>query len=309
MNKLPYLFIGCTVAFALMSESYAANVDERFLIELDKSSVEDVSDIQAATALALPMLWQRVVPIDELSKTEKLPKPTSLVLQFKAVKHGVKLVFNPSAVKNFLSRYGIQMIPERPHWNLSVYALGFSDADEGLSQDLLNYGHEMADQYGFRLSPRGKKLQLIFAPVIDTHGELQTHVDVQGSFSAGLLSQVDLPVEGYISYQLQSFLHQILIEIRDAYSLDTLTFEESSREILLTIEAEYSLASQVMLEQALARQASVVSVVPTMLQKARRQYRIQLRDGNDSWITAWFAGYGLTANRQPEGSVDDWLAE
>ncbi|MDX8382535.1 MAG: hypothetical protein R8M45_00540, partial [Ghiorsea sp.] len=105
------------------------------------------------------------------------------------------------------------------------------------------------------------------------------------------------------------WLQQILREIRDAYSRGNIDFKEESSLTLLTIEATHSLSTQVMLEQALKNHPTVLSLTPTLLQQARRQYRLQLRDGDDSWIASWFAGYGLQASQQTEGSFSDWLVQ
>ena len=296
------------VMFVCLTATQAAETDPRFLIELQEQ--EGVAlDIQSATEQALPILWKRVVPSADLERAYKLPAVTSLLLQFKPVKHGVKMVFNPIQVRQYLVAYKINMIPVQPYWNLSVFSLGISDSDEQLSTDLLNYSYSMSDEFGFRLGPRGKKLQIMFSSVNDPYGELILHADVQGAFPPDLLSQTDMKLAGFASVQTYDFLNQILREIRDAYSLGKMTFEDVSTDVLLTIELEYSLASQVMLEQALRTHPSVVNVIPTLLQKARRQYRIQLRDGNDQWLESWFARYGLVAIRQPEGSVDDWLVQ
>jgi len=308
MKMMRWALFFIIVGFASFEVQAAAAIDERFLIEINQKEAVGL-DIQAATELALPILWKRIVPTENLEKAYTLPAVTSLVLQFKSVKHGVKLMFNSNQVRSFLAKYRIKMIGVYPSWNLSVFTLGFSDTDENLSHDLLNYAHGMADEFGFRLGPRGKKMQLIFAPAIDVYGQAVLHVDVQGAFSSDLLQQTDILAQGYDSYQLQDFLNQVLKDVRDAYSLGTLIFNESSSEILLTIASNDALATQVMMEQALTRHPGVVSVQPALLQKVRRQYRIELRDGDESWIVSWFAGYGLTAVKQPEGSAVNWLVE
>jgi len=308
--KLKHAFFTflCLGLFLINVEVQANEIDSRFFIELHEQEDIDL-DIQTATELALPILWQRVVPSKDLEKANTLPAATSLLLKFKTVKYGVKMEFNPNQVRSYLSRYNITMIPVQPHFNLSVFAIGISDSDEALSLDLLNYSHNISDELGFRLGPRGKKLQVIFAPVIDVYGETMVHADVQGAFTPDLLSQTDVKSEGFASIQTQDFLKQILLEIRDGYHESENVLGEASSYTLVTIESEFSLSTQVMMEQALSKHPAVLSVVPVLLQKVRRQYRIQLRDGHDEWIGAWFAQYGLTASQQPAGGVDDWLVQ
>ncbi len=288
---------------------HAEVVDARFQIHLQQEENMASLDVKDAMTLALPILWKRVVPTVDLEKASALEGRRSLVLQFKPVKHGVYLVFNPVQVKAYLRAYGIAMIPVRPNWNLSIFVLGFPGADKNTALDLMNYSYGIADDLGFELGPRGKKLQLIFAPAIDEYGQALVHVDVQGAFPANILSTTNQVVDGYLSYQLQAWLDSILREVRDAYSLGTLQFKEESSEILITIESEASLASQVMLEQALQHQPKVVSLVPVLLQKARRQYRLTLRDGDDTWIASWFAAYGLTATKEMDDSLAQWFIQ
>lgn len=295
--------------FLLPLMAHAEDVDTRFQIHLQQEVGMAALDVADAMTLALPILWKRVVPTADLDKANTLKGRRSLVLQFKPVKHGLYLVFNPVQVKAYLRGYGITMIPVRPNWNLSVFVLGFSGVDRNISLDLMNYSYGIADELGFELGPRGKKLQLIFAPAIDNYGQTLIHVDVQGAFSADVLSATNQEVDGYLSYQLQAWLDAILREIRDAYSLGTLQFKEESSEVLITMELEASLASQVMLEQALLREPEVIAIVPVFLQKARRQYRLLLRDGDDAWLASWFADYGLTATKQMDDNFVQWFIQ
>jgi len=301
------LFVGMLFVFGSLG-AFAADIDSRFHIHVtpDEGAVVTVAE---AMELALPTLWKRVVPIESLDKVSRLRGRTSLVLQFKAVKHGVDLVFNPVQVKAYLDGFGVQMILEEPHWKLDVAVVGFSEADGKTAMDLMNYSYSMTDEFGFKLSPRGRKLQLTFAPVVDVYGQSLLHVDVQGDFSSSLLDETSQPSEGYLSYQLQAWVSQILLKVRDAYSLGTLKFDDANSELLITVESDLTLASQISLEQALLNEPNVTKVVPVLLQKERRQYRIVLRNGDDHWLEGWFAAYGLTAVKQPEGSVSQWLVQ
>ncbi len=300
------LVCACTALFSV--KAYADTVDARFLVELSQKEAVGL-DIQSATELALPILWKRVVPSQDLERANALKAVTSLVLQFKSVKYGAKITFNPSQVRNYLVRHGMTMIPEQPYWDLKVSLQGFADADEDMSRDLLNYAHGIADESGFRLGSRGKKLYLTFSPAVDVSGEAMLHVDVEGAFSADLLSHVDIQAEGFDSYQLQGFLNQVLREIRDAYSLGVQVSAESSNEIQLMIQADHTLSTQVMFEQALSKRPEVLALVPALLHKSRRLYRLQLRDGDDKWLVRWFKGYGLTATRKMDGNTVQWLVQ
>ena len=297
----------CLLAYLFVPLQLFAATDERFVVALHDEAASELS-IRDATKQALPILWARIVPFDSLEKSKSWPVATSLVLRFKTTSFGANVEFNPNQVRKFLTKRGVTMIQRQPHWDLSVYVVGAAE-DGGLpGQDLLNHAYEMSDSFGFKLDSRGRKLMLTFSPVVDVYGELQLHVDVQGDFSAELLQQTDLPMQGYIGYQLQDFLKQVLLNIRDAYQND-MQFDAASDDILLRIEAEHALASQVMLEQALLKLAVVGSIVPTLLQKQRREYRLVLRDGDDSWLPSWFAAYGMKVTKQPEGSLYDWLVE
>jgi len=298
--------LGLIVCLLVPLQLFAA-ADKRFVVSLHDEGASELT-IKQATKLALPTLWGRVVPFDALEKSKSWSVATSLVLRFKTTPLGASVEFNPNQVQKFLSKRGVKMIRQQPYWNLGVYVVGFAEQGNMLAKDLLNTAYEMSDTYGFALGVNGRKLMLTFSPVTDVYGELQLHVDVQGDFSASLLQQENIPMQGYTDYQLQAFLKQVLLNIRDAYQ-DDMKFQSVSNVVLVRIEAEHGLASQVMLEQALLRLAVVESVVPTLLQKQRREYRLILRDGDDSWLASWFAAYGMKVMKQPEGSLYDWLVE
>ncbi|MDQ6989649.1 MAG: hypothetical protein Q9M19_07180 [Mariprofundaceae bacterium] len=293
----------------LLTQVAHAAVDVRMQVELGQSAVG--LDMQAVNALALPTLWQKVVPLVDLRKAQSLQPSTALVLQFSPFKNGVKMVYNPSQVRRFLQQHGIAMIPYQPHWNLTVQALAFPAANVHLEARLMEDSAYLAETMGFRLSPRGRKLALMFTPSHDVYGKNMLHVGVQGAFTADLLSQtaIFLAEDVSLTEQLQAWLHDILGEIRDVYSLGAMQFTETNAETTLTIEGEHSLSTQVMLEQALLAHPAVVTLIPTLLQQNRRQYRLLLRDGATSWLQPWFAEYGLTANQQVADSFTDWLVQ
>ncbi|MDX8382388.1 MAG: hypothetical protein R8M14_09800, partial [Ghiorsea sp.] len=97
---------GVCLCMLMASTGFAAEIDSRFHIHVasEKDVVLTVAD---AMKLALPTLWKRVVPIESMPQANRLSGRTSLVLQFKAVKHGVDLVFNPVQVKSYLQGYGV----------------------------------------------------------------------------------------------------------------------------------------------------------------------------------------------------------
>ncbi|MDX8381507.1 MAG: hypothetical protein R8M14_05290, partial [Ghiorsea sp.] len=204
---------------------------------------------------------------------------------------------------------GVRMILQQPFWKLQIGVVGFSESDDKTASDLMNFSYGLTNNFGFKLGSRGRKLQLIFAPVMDVYGQSMVHVDVQGDFSASLLDETTQVSQGYLSYQLQAWVEQTLLKIRDAYSLGTLEFDDVSSELLITVESDFTLASQISLEQALLNEPNITAVVPVLLQKERRQYRLLLRSGDDLWLEGWFAAYGMTAIKQPEGSISKWLVQ
>ena len=108
---------------------------------------------------------------------------------------------------------------------------------------------------------------------------------------------------------MQDRLAQILITIRDAYSLGEVARIEQSQELRLTIEGEYTLASQIMLEQALLNHPNVLSLVPMTLQKNRRVYRLGLQGEDETWIADWFADNGLSATEEATSEMAAWVVK
>jgi len=185
----------CLLAYLFVPLQLFAATDERFVVALHDVAASELS-IRDATKQALPILWARIVPFDSLEKSKSWPVATSLVLRFKTTSFGANVEFNPNQVRKFLTKRGVTMIQRQPHWDLSVYVVGAAEDGGLLGQDLLNHAYEMSDSFGFKLDSRGRKLMLTFSPVVDVYGELQLHVDVQGDFSAELLQQTDLPMQG-----------------------------------------------------------------------------------------------------------------
>ncbi len=284
--------------------------DTRFTVHLQGASQLDAAqlDIKAATKLALPILWKRVVPSSALVESEHWPVATSLVLRFKPSRYGVTVTFNPVQVQKFLARRNVSMIRQQPHWRLRIAVEGFDAENDALARDLLNYSYALADTYGIKLDSAGKVLNLSFLPVVDAAGALKLHVDVAGDFSAALLRRQDVPMQDNAVYQLQAFLKQVLLDIRDAYQHE-MVFDARQATIILRVQTPDALVSQVMLEQALRKRNEVKSVVPVLLKHDMREYRLTLQGQDDSWLASWFAAYGLQASKQPEGSVYDWLVE
>lgn len=308
--KYSRFLLAAALVFALLGSVdavHAAN-DPRMVVELPQQDVVNL-DMKRVLELALPVLWQRVVPTQDMDKAARLQASTSLILQYKTSRNGVKLIFNPIQVRNYLARNRIQMIVERPVWNLSVKTLGLSEDDNKTSQELTDFAHNVVDGLGVSLSPRGKKMALIFVPAVDAYGQAIIHLDMQGAFSPSLLTSVDQAAEGFLDYQLQDWLTRILIAIRDAYSLGEVAHAEQTHELRLTIEGEFTLASQIMLEQDLLNYPSVLSLIPVILQKNRRVYRLGLAGEDEAWIVHWFADHGLKATEEAESGVAAWVVE
>ncbi len=306
MKYIAFLFM---VFISFSTSAWAEDADARFHIRVYPTEYNPRLSVNDAMRLALPTLWKRVVPTQGLDKASRLKGRTSLVLQFKADKRWVDLVFNPVQVQRYLAGFGIAMVTQQPKWDLSIQVQGFDQDDASLARELMDFSYTMADKLGFLLTPKGRKLQLSFQPSADAYGQSTISVDVQGAFSADILAETQQIPQAYLSYQLQAWLEDILLQIRDAYSLGTLHFKDTSKEMMITVEADLALTSEVALEEALVRQAHVVSVTPVLLQKMRRQYRIVMKDDDDSWVASWFSAYGMQATRQPDGSESQWLVQ
>ncbi len=306
MKYIAFLFM---VFISFSTSGWAEDADARFHIRVYPTEDNPRLSVNDAMRLALPTLWKRVVPTQGLDKASRLKGRTSLVLQFKADKRWVDLVFNPVQVQRYLAGFGIAMVNQQPKWDLSIQVRGFDQDDASLARELMNFSYTMADKQGFLLTPKGRKLQLSFQPSADAYGQPMISVDVQGAFSTDILAETQQMPQAYLSYQLQAWLQDILLQIRDAYSLGTLHFKDTSKEMMITIESDLPLTSEVALEEALVRQAHVVSVTPVLLQKMRRQYRIVMKDDDDSWVESWFSAYGMQAIRQADGSESQWLVQ
>ena len=300
--------LALVLSLLLVVNASAAGNDARFQIRVQQAADTQLT-LQEAMTLALPTLWQRVVPVQSMKKAASLKGRTSLVLQFKQVHQGFDLVFNPVQVQSYLQQFGIQMIAEYPHWNLAIEVRDFNGSDAGLGSELKNYSYSIADELGFTLSERGRKLLLSFEQVYDVYGEAKVRANVGGTFSDFALSEVEQPIQGYLSYQLQSWVRSILREIRDAYSLGAFDFNKNNSDLYITVVANLPLAGQVSFEGFLSENPEVIQVVPVLLQKESMRYHVILRDADDAWVEAWFASYGMSAVKLVGENMNEWIIE
>ncbi|MDQ7004466.1 MAG: hypothetical protein Q9N67_05950 [Ghiorsea sp.] len=309
MNK-PLFIVMSFLSFLWNVQLAIAEGDTRFQVYVPDTQQEGGLTIQKAMRLALPTLWQRVVPTQSLEKASRLRGRTSLVLQMKRNGKGVNLVFNPVQVQTYLRQYHITMMVERAHWNLNVVLDGFTGASSALAADLMDYSDAISDALGIQLDSQGRKLELRFTQVIGTDGTVQIEADISPPFSIPCLTcQSRQPVQGDLSGQLQIWLNRILRDLRDVSNARLADGGNDGSSLYITIISDASLAAQISLEQLLQQQSEVVSVIPTMIQQESRQYRVVLREADDSWVSSWFASYGMTAVKQPPSSPSQWLIE
>ena len=218
----PILLVTCLI-IALLPSLALADGDARMQIELNagKLDVQPAwlqSHIKKAAEMALPVLWQRIVPAHAINQMPKKPNALRFLKKASPNVNGVTILFNEKRVFDYLKQNRIPFYAEQ---------------------------HAEAT-----------------APEPDTS-----------------MPAIDQPAP-----------------VMSTPAAPVIT--------LLSIERHASLPEQVLLEEDLAKDPHVQSLILQQVNSFGQQYRLRLKQPGDSWLTTWFTNRGMTLTQ----TVDGWLA-
>jgi len=259
---------------------------------------------------ALPMLWDRI--ITQQARTS-MPHNIHAMSLLRSVHpyHGKSVIqFNPASVWDYLEKQGIPHIRSMPRFNLRIKLVNaFGSNMQGSENEILAYIHEQAHALGIQLQPNAPLLAIRMQWLDD----IQVQLSTRGQSRLGELSETRNLDMGDPFIQLKSWTIQTMIRARDAYAweqtkaLPTVNsnLSESMLSLHLLLEKEASLSEQIALETALKEDPRVQSIVPSYLNYRSREYTLQLKQNDDSWINDWFVQRGMTATPNAQG----WLIQ
>jgi len=306
-NLLRYLLPAFVVMVTLCSQAYAQS-DARMVIDVPRNEHGDLPSVQEAIRSALPVLWDRVLPQAARGSVTDGINATSFLQRVVPYSDGIQVIFNHDRVWSYLEQQQIPYLKEAVHLNLDIEMINRSGISMSKTAEaLMQYAGEVAVAHGIVMDRQMPRISATWRWLDGS----QISLNVRGGALQEMVSEVR-PVSGDPLIQLQLWTSQLLVSLRDnAASGGDLTAGElpaaeaaiNTTGSLLTIEQTAPLPEQVVLEEALRQNRSVQSLIPVYLSSTSRQYRIQLKDNDDSWIQNWFGRRGMQAEPTPEG----WL--
>jgi len=285
-----------------------AQDDPRFNIFIATEEVKS-STISDQVQQALPILWDRIITQQARPNIPTTSHAISLLRRVRPQKDGSIIQFNPARVWAYLEQEGIPHIRHIPSFNLRIELVNaFGSSMQGSENEVLAYAQQQADALGIQLQPN--------APLLAIHiqwlDDIQVQLSTRGQSRLGELNETRSLDIGDPFVQLKTWVLQTLIRARDAYvwqqpqttnSTSTTASAITTPRIHLTIAQEANLSEQIAIETALAADPRVERLIPTYLNYRSREYLLQLKQSNDSWISDWFAQRGMTATPNAQG----WL--
>ncbi len=294
----------------LSSYSYA-DTDPRMVIEITADEEGHLPPVEEAIQQALPILWDRVVEGTTRASLSDRIEATPFLLRVVPHPDGIQVTFNRQRVWQYLDQHHIAYLREAPRLNLHIQMTNQNDISmPKTAAALLSYAESIALERGIVLDHNAPMLMASWR-WLDTS---QVYLSVQGHSVLAGFSETRNLESGDPLAQLQAWVSELLMKIRDAYIVNRSVMPDMSAkqqvrdggiELILTIEQPAGLSSQVALEDALRQNSRVKAVIPTYLSAMSRQYRVLLKDKDDAWLEAWFRHRGMQITPTPYG----WLVQ
>ena len=283
-----------------------AQEDARFQIPLNFEH-NKIPTLPEQVKQALPLLWQRIVTQDALSSIPANANAMSLLLRVHPQNQGSIIVFNPSRVWAYLETEKIAHIRDIPAFNLQIKLTNaFGSSMQKSEDELLAYAKHQAEELGIVITPQ--------APLLAIHiqwlDDIQAQLSVRGQSRLAEFSETRTLDMGDPFLNIQQWLLNTLIRARDAYvwqpksltpDMPSEVTNNNALKLILTIEQDASLSEQIALETALKHDPRVKQLTPRYLNHHSRQYLMELKQPDDSWVNHWFAQRGMHATPNAQG--------
>jgi len=279
--------------------------DARLTVALtEEAGLQGSPDARLLLKQALPMLWDRIVPVAQRSLADALGSDNRMVARIVPGREVTVVEFQGERVFAALREAHIPAIvtPPRFHLLLSVR--------NGAGQDMLQTSQlleeeaiRLAPSHGIELSYDGAGLVLAWRWLDAQHAELS----VRGQSRLAEFIETREITDADSLPALQAWLDEVLLKARDAYAYDAqgLANTQGGTEIgivKLVVQRAGGLLEQVALEESLAHDPRVRSLMPVQLSQGAQYYRVQLEGGDTSWLGEWFSRRGYRMDRLADGS-------
>jgi len=328
---------------ALQSVALAADARMQVDVLADQQQVEVNwlhANMQKAAALALPQLWNRIIPQSAHGLIPKRLKAIRFLQKATPTDNGVRITFNQKRVMAYLKQHKLPYIAQQPDLNVVLQLYNSAGRPMGQSANaLLDDAASLAGPLGYRLDDQGPPLVLLWRWLDDQHVRL----NVRGTSKLNEFSETRRLQAGDPQKQLKPWLRELLLQARDAYvepidgvdlnaanaapanltsaivtiadpQVDgsqlsapvlgaTAEFIKPVVELHLRVMRQASLAEQILFEHELQRDPRILNLSLRQVNQEGQQYRLQLKGADDQWLVAWFARRGMTLKPTIEGWV------
>jgi len=285
-----------------------AQEDPRFNISINFEDGKTPS-LREQVKQALPILWDRIITQQARQAMPRNIKAMALLRRVHPEQGGSIIQFSPERVWARLEQENIPHIRTLPSFNLRIELINaFGSSMQGSENEILAYAHEQSDALGVQLKANAPLLAIR----IQWLDDVQVQLSARGQSRLSEFSETRNLDMGEPFVQLKGWVIQTMIRARDAYAWhETATTDATNvnndlaLSLHLLIEQEASLPEQIALETALKADPRVQSILPSYLNYRSREYIIQLKQNDDSWIADWFAQRGMVATPNAQG----WLIQ
>lgn len=257
---------------------------------------------------ALPILWNRIITQQARPNVPNNIHAMPLLRRVRPEQNSSSIQFNPSRIWALLEKKGIPHIRVIPSFNLRIELVNaFGGSMQGSENAILAYAQKQADILGVQLKPNAPLLAIRIQWLDDIHVQLSA----RGQSRLSEFSETRSLDMGDPFIQLKGWVKQTMLRARDAYvwqpeivtDTNNMASAVAAPSLHLLIEQKANLSEQIALETALKSDPRVQSILPSYLNYHSREYVIQLKQNDDSWISNWFAQRGMVATPNAQG----WL--
>ncbi len=269
-----------------------------------------LSNTRLALRLALPRLWDRIIPRGVRSRTDSIAPNYGLVARIVPGKQQTIVEFNGKRIFRMLKRDHIPAIVMAPRFHLILHVQNSAGLAMGQTDSLLmDTAKDFAPTRGIELADNAPGIIATWQWL----GHQQVMLSVRGNSRLQEFSETRGITDADPLPQLSAWLKEILLKARDAYASDVDSTENPrlastgiEQQLILTINRKRSLIAQVALEEALGNESRVRQVLPLSLSGSRQRYLLVLEGTDNHWLTEWFKRRGYLLTALPEGG---WIAQ
>ncbi|GMQ99922.1 MAG: hypothetical protein BMS9Abin18_0751 [Zetaproteobacteria bacterium] len=269
-----------------------------------------LTDTKLALRLALPQLWDRIVPREMRPQADSITSNYGLVARIIPAGEKTVVEFNGKAVFRTLKDHHIPAIVLAPRFHLVLKMRNSARLEMSQTQILLmQEAKDLAANWGIELADNAPSVVIVWQ-WLDNQ---QVMLSLRGNSRLQEFSETRTITDADPLPVLSDWLKTTLLKARDAYAFDAGSPENINtanaifdQQITLTIDRTTSLMAQVALEDALNNDPRVHLVLPVSLGATRQRYLLLLEGTDSRWLPEWFERRGYRLVALPEGG---WLAQ